>query len=68
MVSKDKEGKSAMVPRLILSSLKEVERFQNCVKQIAMKKDKDYQRSSGIFGSIESILNSKLYNVKVELQ
>jgi len=68
MVSKDKEGDSAMVPGLILSSLKEVERFQNCVKQIAMKKDKDYQRSSGTLGSIESILNSKLYNVKVELQ
>ena len=68
MVSKDKEGNSEMVPGLILSSLKEVERFQNCVKQIAMKKDKDYQRSSGTFGSIESILNSKLYNVKVELR
>jgi uncharacterized protein (TIGR00369 family) len=55
VVSKDKEGGSAMVPGLILSSLKEVERFQNCVFKIAMKKDKDYQRSNGAFSSIESI-------------
>lgn len=67
MVSKDKQGNSAMVPGLILSNLKEVERFQNCLKQIAMKKDKDYQRSSATFDSIESILNSNMYNVKVEL-
>jgi uncharacterized protein (TIGR00369 family) len=68
MVSKDKEGKNALVPGLILTNLKEVERFQNCVKQIAMKKEKEYQRSIATFGSIESILDSNLYNVKVELE
>jgi uncharacterized protein (TIGR00369 family) len=68
MVSKDKEGNNAMVPGLILTNLKEVGRFQNCVKQIAMKKEKEYQRSIATFGSIESILGSGQYNVKIELE
>jgi uncharacterized protein (TIGR00369 family) len=68
MISKDKEGNNAVVPGLILTDLKEVERFQNCLKQIAMKKDKEYQRSIANFDSIESTLNSKQYNVKVELK
>ena len=34
MVSKDKEGNSALVPGLILSSLKEVERFQKDRKSV----------------------------------
>jgi len=45
-----------------------VGRFQNCVKQIAMKKEIEYQRSIATFGSIESILKSNQYNVKVELE
>ncbi|HSN47248.1 MAG TPA: acyl-CoA thioesterase, partial [Flavobacterium sp.] len=65
MVSKDKEGNNALVPGLILTNLKEAERFQNCVKQIAMKKDKDYQRGSATHDSIESILKTNQYNVKV---
>lgn len=68
MVSKDKEGKNASVPRLILTNLKEVSRFQNCLKQIALKKEREYQKSVATFGSIESILNMDNYNVKVELQ
>ncbi|PWA04626.1 acyl-CoA thioesterase [Flavobacterium psychrotolerans] len=68
MVSKDKEGNKAAVPGLILTNLKEVGRFQNCVKQIALKKEKEYQRSIATFGSIESILSENQYNVKVELQ
>jgi acyl-CoA hydrolase len=67
MVSKDNDGKNAPVPGLILTNLKEVGRFQNCLKQIAMKKEKDYQRSVATFGSIENILSSNSYNVKVEL-
>lgn len=68
MVSKDKEGKNSPVPGLILSNLKEVSRFQNGLKQIAMKKEKEYQRSIATFGSIENILSVNQYNVKVELQ
>jgi uncharacterized protein (TIGR00369 family) len=68
MVSKDKEGKNAAVPRLILTTLKEVSRFQNCLKQIALKKEREYQRSVATFGSVESILSLNQYNVKIELQ
>ena len=68
MVSKDKDGKNAPVPGLILTNLKEVSRFQNCLKQIAMKKIRDEQRSLASFDSIESILSENKYNVKVELK
>ena len=67
MVSKDKDGNNSAVPGLILTSLKEVGRFQNCVKQIALKKEREYQRSIATFGSVESILALNTYNVKVEL-
>ena len=68
MVSKSKEGKNAAVPGLILTNLKEVSRFQNCLKQIALKKEREYQKSVATFGSIESILSTNNFNVKVELQ
>ena len=68
MVSKDKEGNNSLVPGLILTNLKEVSRFQNCLKQIALKKEREYQRSITTFGSIESILAENQYNVRVELQ
>ncbi|MFV5695495.1 acyl-CoA thioesterase [Flavobacterium sp. LB3P122] len=68
MVSKDKEGKKAAVPGLLLTNLKEVSRFQNCVKQIALKKEREYQKSIATFGSRESILSLNQYNIKVELQ
>jgi uncharacterized protein (TIGR00369 family) len=68
MVSKDKEGKNASVPGLKLTNLKEVSRFQNGLKQIALKKEREYQKSIATFGSIESILSSNQFNVIVELQ
>ena len=67
MVAKDKEGKNALVPGLILSNFEEVRRFQNCLKQIALKKERDSQKNNTDFGSIESIMNSNMYNVKMEL-
>lgn len=66
MVSKDKDGNNSLVPGLILTNLKEVSRFQNCLKQIALKKEREYQRSVATFGSIESILSEN--NVRVDLQ
>lgn len=68
MVSKDKEGKNAAVPGLILTNLKEVSRYQNSLKHIEMKKEKESQKSVASFGSIEIILNSNKYKVKVDLQ
>jgi len=67
MVSKDKEGSNSLVPGLILSNLEEVRRFQNCLKQIALKKEREHLKNTNDFGSIESVLSSNHYNVKVEL-
>jgi len=68
MVSKDKDGKNAPVPGLLLTNLKEVSRFQNCVKQIALKKEKEVQKDIATFESAESILSLNQYNVKLELK
>jgi uncharacterized protein (TIGR00369 family) len=68
MVSKDKQGNNAMVPGLLLSNLEEVRRFQDCLKQIALKKEINSQNNTADFDSIDSILSSNLYNVRVELQ
>lgn len=68
MVSIDDEGKKALVPGLILNTLKEVSRFQHGVRQLALKKEKEYQKSVATFGSIESILSSGDFHVRVELE
>ncbi len=68
MVAKDENGNKALVPGLILSNVEEVRRFQNCLKQIALKKQGDAQKNSIDFGSIESIMSSNLYNVKLDLK
>jgi len=68
MVSKDKEGKNAPVPGLLLTTLKEVSRFENGVRQIALKNEREYQKSIATFGTIESILKSNQYKVKVSLE
>lgn len=68
MVSKDKDGKNAAVPGLLLTNLKEVSRFQNGLKQISLKKEREYQKSIATFGAIETILSKNTFNVKVELQ
>jgi len=68
MVSKDKEGNNARVSGLLQTNLEEVQRFQECLKQIALKKQRDSENNTYDFESIESILSSNLYNVKVELK
>jgi uncharacterized protein (TIGR00369 family) len=67
MVSKDKEGKSMPVPGLILSNLKEIRRFCNCLKQIALKKERDLHEEIFDYSSIETIESLKEYNVSIEL-
>ena len=68
MVAKDKEGNNTPVPGLILTTLKEVSRFQNALRQIALKKEKEYQKTVATFGSIESILKSNEYKVRVDFE
>lgn len=67
MVSKDKDGKSVPVPGLILSNLKQVKRFCNCIKQISLKKERDLHEEIYDYNSKEALTNLKNYNVLVEL-
>lgn len=67
MVSKDKEGNNAMVPGLLLANPDDVRRFKDSLKHIALRKQRDSENNTIDFESIETILNSNLYNVKVEL-
>ena len=67
MVAKDKDGNSMLVPGLILSDMNEVRRFCNCIKQIALKKEKDLHEEKFDYTSKESLENLKKYNIKLEL-
>lgn len=67
MVSKDKDGTNARVPGLILSNLEEVRRFCNCLKQIALKKEKDRHEKVFNYSSIETLASLEKYNVQIEL-
>lgn len=67
MVAKDKEGNSVPVPGLIISNQKEVRRFCNCLKQIALKKERDLHEEIFDYSSIETIESLKKYNVSIEL-
>ena len=67
MVAKDKEGNSVTVPGLIISNLNEVRRFCNCLKQIALKKERDLHEEIFDYSSIETIEGLKKYNVYLEL-
>lgn len=67
MVTKDKQGNSVPVPGLIISNLKEVRRFCNCLKQIALKKERDLHEEIFDYSSIETIESLKKYNVSIEL-
>ena len=67
MVSKDKAGNNAKVPGLLLSNDDDIRRFQNCLKHLALKKEISTQNTTTNFDSIESVLSSNLYNVKLDL-
>jgi uncharacterized protein (TIGR00369 family) len=67
MVSKDEDGKNARVPGLILSNLEEVRRFCNCIKQIALKKEKDRHEENFNYSSIETLESLEKYNVLVQI-
>ncbi|HEY4628927.1 MAG TPA: acyl-CoA thioesterase, partial [Flavobacterium sp.] len=68
MVAKDKDGKSVLVPGLILSTLNEVRRFHNCLKQIALKKERDYYEEVFDHSSEENLAILEKYNVLLELK
>jgi uncharacterized protein (TIGR00369 family) len=67
MVAKDANGKNSQVPRLTLSNLEEVRRFYNCLKLIALKKERNEHEEIFDYKSHQSIENLKNYNVKLEI-
>lgn len=67
MVAKDNEGKSMLVPGLILSNMNDVRRFGNCIKQIALKKEKDLHEEEFDYTSKEALEGLKKYNIKLVL-
>jgi uncharacterized protein (TIGR00369 family) len=67
MVAKDEEGKNTKVPGLLLSNYEEIRRFYNCIKQIALKKERNLHEEIFDYKSEEALLTLKNYNVKLEL-
>jgi uncharacterized protein (TIGR00369 family) len=66
MVAKDSDGNKEAVPGLILSNSNDLRRFLNCVKQIALKKEKDLHEEIFDYTSKEAINSLTKYNVKLE--
>lgn len=67
MVAKDEEGKNTKVPGLILSNYEEVRRFYNCIKQIALRKERNLHEEIFDYKSKNALSTLKNYNVKLEL-
>lgn len=67
MVAKDEQGKNTKVPGLVLSNFEEIRRFYNCIKQIALKKERNLHEEIFDYKSDEALLTLKNYNVKLEL-
>lgn len=68
MVAKDNAGKSVAVPGLIISNLDEVRRFSNCIKHIALKKERELHEEKFNHSSSETLASFSKYNVKLELK
>lgn len=66
MVAKDNDGKSTLVPGLILLNMNDVRRFFNCIKQIALKKERDLHEEEFDYNSKEALESLKKYNIKLE--
>ncbi|MDX6189868.1 acyl-CoA thioesterase [Flavobacterium sp. FlaQc-52] len=67
MVAKDKEGNSVKVPGLILSSLDEVRRFRQAIKQIESKREVEEHAKVTNVSSIEDLASLEQYNVLLEI-
>lgn len=67
MVAKDEEGKNTKVPGLLLTNYEEVRRFYNCIKQIALRKERNLHEEIFDYKSEDALSTLKNYNVKLEL-
>lgn len=67
MVAKDKNGKSVIVPGLIVDDELEVRRFLKAIKRIEMKKKRQEEFDSDDFVPHNYLNDLENYNVKIEL-
>jgi len=67
MVAKDDSGKNVTVPKLLLTSHKEVRRFYNAVKRISLKNEKNRHEETFDHTTPEALNGLKNYRVKLEL-
>jgi uncharacterized protein (TIGR00369 family) len=67
MVAKDENGNNVQVPGLILSSNNDIRRFHNCIKMIAVKKDKQNHEDTFDYKSDEALSNLNNYNVQLDI-
>lgn len=67
MVAKDKTGNNVTVPGLILSTDDDIRRFWNCIKMIAIKKDKQNHEETFDYKSKEALSELNNYNVQIDL-
>ena len=65
MVAKDSDGNNVLVPGLLLTNFEEVRRFYNCIKIIALKKDKNRHEEVFNYKSEEALKALKNYNVQL---
>ena len=67
MVSKSSDGKNVHVPGLILSNYVDIRRFYNCIKMIAIRKEKQLHEEIFDYKSEDAVSNLKNYNVQIDL-
>lgn len=67
MVAKDSKGNNVKVPGLILANLNDVRRFHNCIKMIAVRKEKQQHEVDFDYKSTEAIEKLKDYKVKISI-
>lgn len=67
MVAKDKTGINALVPGLILSTDDDIRRFWNCIKMIAIKKDKQNHEETFDYKSEDALSELSKYNVQMDI-
>lgn len=67
MVAKNNDGESVPVPGLILSNQNDLRRFFNCIKQIALKKEKDLHEEIFDHNAPEALAQLDKYNIQLDL-
>jgi uncharacterized protein (TIGR00369 family) len=67
MVAKDKMGNNVKVPGLILSNMSDVRRFFNCIKQIALKKERNLHEELFDHTTKEALETLSKYNVQLDI-